>query len=809
MLLFGFLGKYSAVDDYESAGNGLTFNVHPLSHNDRIYPAKYEHNVNGAAIPNPDTKQLTGNQTFVAFDGNIQGDTREQLSNLSRGYQYLVNPGLQRLRFSFWGDRVRQYASGVRSDFFNLNSWQNLKTLNCGYIGTVLGSPTLFKGLKGKAKNLETFSAIPIFTVQFTQFTTIEHRFPPTLKYLFIRANGVASVVVDRLAECTNLVKCFLGDFQGAGSASPYPTYDGSLNGSMNIPGTVDLSHIQTLEELGLANSSFTSLSLHAGAVFKIFQVSNTPSVDATQLRTALNLALSSPNLVKFFAYLNSLTWSRAIGNADISNVLVDFSIYGNIITGNVTISTAKAAFTGTFRVGLNTQNITTAASKNSMQVVDITGLTNALTIDLSNSRIEDLQLPVNTVIQNLYLGGNKLDIATNVNLINQIRAMTNLRNLWLSAGVIGGASRPIAADIENGQNSTNGFGANVSFSTLTLLTTLVANKCKLSGTLTIPSSLTQLFAIDNDIAAIGAGTISNLVVMELAGNTNLVFDFTRLPNLNRLVAPGSGFIAVDLSGRTSTNMWGGSGSGLEIFDVSNCPNLVTLTFPTAMNRAVFAGFSNNSYAMRLHDCPLLTSIPNHENINFSGGGPTRPFYAYNCALNIEFKLGVNSFLSNEFQIQNNGMSQANVDASINNYYTNRTKFGYAGGSLNIAGSNSTPSGTLQAPTGYKTASITGITKAATAVVTVAAIGTLANNDQVVINGVSGMTQINSQLYTIKNIVGNTFELWNAAGTTPIDSTAYSTYTSGGTSRVEGTPASAKEQVYVLTNVYNKTITIS
>jgi hypothetical protein len=73
---------------------------------------------------------------------------------------------------------------------------------------------------------------------------------------------------------------------------------------------------------------------------------------------------------------------------------------------------------------------------------------------------------------------------------------------------------------------------------------------------------------------------------------------------------------------------------------------------------------------------------------------------------------------------------------------------------------------------------ITGISQAATAVVTVAAIGSLMNGDTIVITDVEGMTEVNfdgTNLYTVANIAGNTFELFG------INSLGFTAYTGGGT----------------------------
>ncbi len=79
-----------------------------------------------------------------------------------------------------------------------------------------------------------------------------------------------------------------------------------------------------------------------------------------------------------------------------------------------------------------------------------------------------------------------------------------------------------------------------------------------------------------------------------------------------------------------------------------------------------------------------------------------------------------------------------------------------------------------------KKLTITAVTKATPAVVTLSDIGTLSNNDVIEIKNVRGMTELNGNKYTVRNISGNTFELYDEAGTTAINSSAYGTYTSGG-----------------------------
>lgn len=72
---------------------------------------------------------------------------------------------------------------------------------------------------------------------------------------------------------------------------------------------------------------------------------------------------------------------------------------------------------------------------------------------------------------------------------------------------------------------------------------------------------------------------------------------------------------------------------------------------------------------------------------------------------------------------------------------------------------------------------ITGITQANPAVVTVSSAGNIQNGDKIIIDGVAGMTEVNydgSNIYTVAGLSGSTFQL------SGIDSSAFTTYSSGG-----------------------------
>jgi hypothetical protein len=80
------------------------------------------------------------------------------------------------------------------------------------------------------------------------------------------------------------------------------------------------------------------------------------------------------------------------------------------------------------------------------------------------------------------------------------------------------------------------------------------------------------------------------------------------------------------------------------------------------------------------------------------------------------------------------------------------------------------------------TKTITAATKANPCVITISSHG-YSNGDHVFITGVGGMTELNARFFQIANKTTNTFELTSVydAGSSNINSSAFTTYTSGGT----------------------------
>ncbi len=101
-----------------------------------------------------------------------------------------------------------------------------------------------------------------------------------------------------------------------------------------------------------------------------------------------------------------------------------------------------------------------------------------------------------------------------------------------------------------------------------------------------------------------------------------------------------------------------------------------------------------------------------------------------------------------------------------------------------VTGGTSGATGVVNSNTTEVSKSISAVTKANPAVVT-ATGHTFQEGMQVKITGVSGMTQLNNNVYTVRNPAANTFELYDSlatttSGQTSIDSSSYGTWSSGG-----------------------------
>ena len=96
-----------------------------------------------------------------------------------------------------------------------------------------------------------------------------------------------------------------------------------------------------------------------------------------------------------------------------------------------------------------------------------------------------------------------------------------------------------------------------------------------------------------------------------------------------------------------------------------------------------------------------------------------------------------------------------------------------------VTGSTSGATATVQSLSTTESATITGATQADPIVITSA--NKFKEGQQVTITGVGGMTELNSNVYTVRNPSASNFQLFNTDGTTAIDGTSgHTSYTSGG-----------------------------
>ena len=95
-----------------------------------------------------------------------------------------------------------------------------------------------------------------------------------------------------------------------------------------------------------------------------------------------------------------------------------------------------------------------------------------------------------------------------------------------------------------------------------------------------------------------------------------------------------------------------------------------------------------------------------------------------------------------------------------------------------VTGSTSGATATVQSVSTTESATITAATKANPAVIT--STNKFKEGQQVTITGVGGMTELNGNVYTVRNPSASNFELYDTDGTTSINSGSFTTYTSGG-----------------------------
>ena len=112
-----------------------------------------------------------------------------------------------------------------------------------------------------------------------------------------------------------------------------------------------------------------------------------------------------------------------------------------------------------------------------------------------------------------------------------------------------------------------------------------------------------------------------------------------------------------------------------------------------------------------------------------------------------------------------------------------RTNTAFTTGEV-VTGGTSGATATVESLTTASSHTISGAT-AANPVVITATGHSLKEGQQVTIASVGGMTELNGNVYTVRNPGTNDFELYDTDGTTSIDGSGFSAYSSGGTEHTE------------------------
>ena len=95
-----------------------------------------------------------------------------------------------------------------------------------------------------------------------------------------------------------------------------------------------------------------------------------------------------------------------------------------------------------------------------------------------------------------------------------------------------------------------------------------------------------------------------------------------------------------------------------------------------------------------------------------------------------------------------------------------------------VTGGTSGATATVQSVSTTESATITGASQADPVVIT--SSNKFKEGQQVTITGVGGMTELNNNVYTVRNPSASNFQLYDTDGTTSIDGSGFTSYTSGG-----------------------------
>jgi len=512
--------------------------------------------------------------------------------------------------------------------------------------------------------------------------TGVTGQIPSTVESIVLAQCNLTGVTT-LLSEATNARALVFGLYSGLISSPAV--------GTTTLRGVLDVSHMTNLKEFLIStNTNMTSLVLPSGKTdwsWVHIQNLSASASSSFNMNVFEEIITNSPNLRCMVFISNNKTYSKNITHNEISSNLLAFYCYGNNWTGDISITESRSTLRD-FRVGLN------QSETNRFDNIDISGLDGGelRSLHIPGVLCSNITLP-NTLpfIQDLVLYDNELSITTTPDLLTKINGYSSLTELSFSNNVNTASNSYFS-------QTSDGLGDDGDLSGLINMTTLMIGSCKIGGNWILPNV--------NKLQHIGVGFntgLTNLVnftahtgLLSFRCNGCIQLDasipstFTSLTDIRAIDTQLS---SLNLSGKTSTSQF-------TAIIIDNTP-ITELVMPTTEARSRFT----NSHAFSGIGCTGLTTIINLENVNYNSPAVPALFHFNGCNLDMTFPFGTNNFIPTNILIQDNGINLTNVDATINNLYTNRSKWSFfnvsVARSMNIGGTNATPTGIYQAPTGF------------------------------------------------------------------------------------------------------------
>lgn len=355
--------------------------------------------------------------TFAVTAGNLSGggiaggvtyDTGEQYFRYNNGWEGVWMNGTATLtpatRKSMVVINRMDYVSDLTLSVINSAGTTATSNLAVQPLTFDLRGFTSLKGIYITTGYLNATASFK-FPAGFTHFyftgfstTTINGTLPSSTKV--IQIGSAVTSVTTLIQNATGCEIFTLGHPAGG--------YNGLTNVTTTLSGTLDVSHMTGMKVF-MANGqpALTSLVLPSSTEWKWLHLASLPVAARAGFNhiPVLNaLAATNCNIV-YFAN-NGVTVNQNLNNSSISSNLQVMSIFGNTWTGDITLTTSKPNLRE-FRPGQS--SLRTGVQQNSHTTIDISGLTNVRNIDIAGCAVSELTLPTNTVCTSLICFDNNL----------------------------------------------------------------------------------------------------------------------------------------------------------------------------------------------------------------------------------------------------------------------------------------------------------------------------------------------------------------------------------------------------------------